>query len=146
MSSVSRPIIECDHYDAGVCRMQFYGGRPTESQCLNSCGARTSRPGHVVWQLVDGKPRPLRRQASDVATAPVGTGVQRLATGAAGLAKSAAGIDRAAPEVIESRRAQCDACPHARVTLGVFQHCGLCGCLTSAKTTLKAEKCPAGKW
>jgi hypothetical protein len=153
MASISLPIIDCDHYDGGRCRMGFYGGHPMAAQCLNNCGARTSRPGHVVWRLVDGRPQPVRRRLHDeaenglVATGGrANGGFHKLATGAAGLAKSAIGINRAAAEVIASRRDECDACPHARVMLGAFQHCGLCGCLTAAKTTLANEKCPAGKW
>jgi hypothetical protein len=133
--------------------MGFYGGHPTGAQCLNNCGARTSRVGHVVWRLVDGKPRPVGRRIPDTPEKnPIAVGgrsdggFHKLATGGAGLAKAAIGINRAAPEIIASRRAACDACPHARVTLGVFQNCALCGCLTAAKTTLANEKCPAGKW
>jgi hypothetical protein len=136
--------------------MGFYGGKPTVSQCMNNCGARTSRPGHVVWRMVDGKPEPVRNRtrgmeiaastASHGTAGRIETGLRKFATGAAGLAKSAAGIDHASDDLIESRRTICDACPHARVMVGVFQHCGLCGCLTSAKTTLASEKCPAGKW
>jgi len=135
-------MIECDHYDAGRCRMRFYGGHPTAEDCQNRCGARTSRPGHVAWRMADGKPQPVRRQSRGI----VDGGLHKLASGAAGLAKSAVGVDRAAETVIESRRAICNACPNARVTLGVFQQCGLCGCLTAAKTTLAGEECPAGKW
>jgi hypothetical protein len=135
-------MIECDHYDGGQCRMRFYGGHPTAEDCQNRCGARTSRPGHVVWRLVDGTPQPARGRSRGLVEA----GLHTLVSGAAGLAKSAVGIDRAAEAVIESRRAICNACPRARVALGVFQQCGLCGCLTEAKTTLANEKCPAGKW
>ena len=37
---------------------------------------------------------------------------------------------------------QCQACPQ----LTASGTCGLCGCVVSFKTRVKAASCPAGKW
>jgi hypothetical protein len=66
--------------------------------------------------------------------------VQAVIRGVVGLTKVALSIDKADDAVIESRRAICQAC---RPDKGV---CDKCGCLIAAKTRLKGEQCPIGKW
>jgi hypothetical protein len=64
-----------------------------------------------------------------------------IVRGAAGLIQSELNIGVAADEVIAARRAACEACDqwdHGR--------CKSCGCYTFAKTRLRSEKCPLGKW
>ena len=62
-------------------------------------------------------------------------------SGVSGLVRSHLNIGIAADEAIAARRAACEACDrwdHGR--------CGECGCYTFAKTRLRSEKCPLGKW
>ena len=61
--------------------------------------------------------------------------------GAVKLAQSELGLGIAADKTIAARRAACEACDrwdHGR--------CNECGCYTYAKTRLKSEACPLGKW
>lgn len=66
--------------------------------------------------------------------------VKGVLHGAAGLARVALGIDKASDDVIDARLATCRACEHWQDSLG--GRCGICGCLTQAKTRLRAERCP----
>lgn len=84
------------------------------------------------------------------------TGVQRIVTGAAGLAKAAAGIDRAGDATVQARRDLCRECPEATRNsdlrfaknrgLTTLSRCKLCDCFIAAKTLIRSETCPAGKW
>ena len=57
------------------------------------------------------------------------------------------GFKRSSPELLETRLAQCQACPELE-----NDHCKLCGCACVAenrflnKIALESEKCPLGKW
>ena len=57
------------------------------------------------------------------------------------------GFKRSSPELLETRLAQCQACPKLE-----NDHCKLCGCACVAenillnKLALESEKCPLGKW
>ena len=67
--------------------------------------------------------------------------VGQVVQGAIKLATSELGIWRATPEMIAARRAACESCDqwdHGR--------CKSCGGYTFAKTRLRSEKCPLGKW
>lgn len=64
-----------------------------------------------------------------------------IVRGAAGLIRSELNIGVAPDAVIAARRAACESCDqwdHGR--------CKSCGCYTYAKTRLRSEKCPIGKW
>jgi hypothetical protein len=70
--------------------------------------------------------------------------------GAVGLTKAALNIDNVHDEVKESRRNECRACEFSEKkdfggTVKV-RLCSKCGCYIAAKTKLKDEKCPIGKW
>lgn len=67
-----------------------------------------------------------------------------VAKGVRGLAKVAAGIDNAPEAVREERRRICAEC--LGVELGWRTECPVCRCFIKAKTRLKAERCPDGKW
>lgn len=61
--------------------------------------------------------------------------------GTAGLLRSHLNIGVTDDKTITARRAACEACDrwdHGR--------CNECGCYTYAKTRLRSEKCPLGKW
>ena len=45
-------------------------------------------------------------------------------------------------ETAEARLAICLQCPH----LSPLNRCLKCGCFLKAKTRLRTEKCPVGKW
>jgi hypothetical protein len=65
----------------------------------------------------------------------------KAVTGAVKLAAVELGLWRPPAELVAARRAACEACDrwdHGR--------CGECGCYTFAKTRLRSEKCPLGKW
>ena len=64
--------------------------------------------------------------------------------GAVGLSKWLLRLDRPAARVATDRLRVCRQCPE-RVS-GVIGTCRLCGCVLRAKVTIRAEKCPAGKW
>lgn len=70
-----------------------------------------------------------------------GCGRISVAQGAVKLIKSELNLGIAADEVIAERRAACESCDqwdHGR--------CKSCGCYTYAKTRLRSERCPLGKW
>lgn len=72
------------------------------------------------------------------------------------IAQSVAGLGLADNGVIQHRRDICRECPHAtrnqsrlnRPTKGLtnLSRCSLCNCFIAAKTKLRSEQCPAGKW
>ena len=69
--------------------------------------------------------------------------------GAVGLVKAVLGVDRPAENVIELRRGICLGCelrrlPIKRIDLGGY--CVRCKCWLAAKTAIKSEACPIGKW
>jgi len=82
--------------------------------------------------------------------------VQTVAHGAVGLSKVALHIDIAADETIAIRRDVCRWCEFASKSknpkfdstngLTNFSMCSKCHCLIVAKSKLKSEKCPEGKW
>ena len=72
--------------------------------------------------------------------------VGQVIHGAAGIAKALTGTGGASDELVATRLAVCNACPHAEKFLGMLQRCGLCGCSTWAKIRNADERCPAGKW
>jgi hypothetical protein len=61
--------------------------------------------------------------------------------GAIGLGKAVFGIDPAHPRVIVARRKICVRCPLRRQGL-----CRACGCIIKAKTMVRGEACPKGRW
>ena len=79
-----------------------------------------------------------------------------LKRGVIGLGRVALRIGIASPSVIGDRRDLCRVCPEAtrrddwqdRPSQGLttMSKCKLCRCIIAAKTQLKSEKCPAGKW
>jgi hypothetical protein len=79
-----------------------------------------------------------------------------LARGVAGLAKSGLGVDRPDEATIAHRRDTCRGCEHAtRSTdpkyaanrgLTTFSQCSVCNCFIAAKTLVRSEACPLGKW
>lgn len=69
-------------------------------------------------------------------------GAKRFVVGAGKLARAEVGLNVLKDEAtIAERRAACESCDR-------WEHgrCLECGCYTWAKTKLKAEKCPLGKW
>lgn len=61
--------------------------------------------------------------------------------GAVKLATAELGIDDVSLEVLQTRRDTCQSCD-----LNDFGRCMSCGCYLWAKTRLKKESCPIGKW
>ncbi|MGA1046372.1 MAG: DUF6171 family protein [Phycisphaerales bacterium] len=62
-------------------------------------------------------------------------------SGAVRLLQSEIGIGVASDEIVADRRRACESCDrwdHGR--------CRECGCFTFAKTKLRSERCPLGKW
>lgn len=57
--------------------------------------------------------------------------------------KSFLGNILADSEIVESRRAECDSCEHLFKPTG---SCKICKCFVKAKTKLKNQSCPVGKW
>lgn len=89
------------------------------------------------------------REQCEQGTCPVGKfeGVSRdYLRGAIGIAKWAAGQDQADKKTIAKRRVICRGCPAAKLVLGVLAQCGECKCVLMAKTSLRDQKCPQGKW
>lgn len=71
----------------------------------------------------------------------VSCGRSSVVKGASGLIRSTLNIGIAADEVVAERRRSCESCDrwdHGR--------CGECGCYTHAKTRLRSESCPLGRW
>ena len=69
------------------------------------------------------------------------TPIASAISGAVKIAKAELGIGRIRDEVVAERRAICEGCErwdHGR--------CTECGCFTYAKTKLRSEACPLGKW
>lgn len=67
--------------------------------------------------------------------------VGRTIVGAVKLAASELNLGRVADHVVAERRRACESCDrwdHGR--------CRECGCFTFAKTKLRSERCPLGKW
>ena len=87
-----------------------------------------------------------------------GNTAKRFAHGAIQRTRDMLGLDRAAPAVIEARRAICQACPSAIPCRGDIDrkcYCAECCvirrgrrlcCPLPTKTRLKSERCPLGKW
>lgn len=73
-------------------------------------------------------------------------GTRDYFAGMIGIAKAVARIDRAEPATIARRRVICRGCPESIPSAIGTMKCRLCGCQLWAKTTLKDQKCPAGKW
>ena len=46
-------------------------------------------------------------------------------------------------EIIDSRLSECESCEHL---FKPTRNCKLCYCFVDAKTKLKGQSCPAGKW
>lgn len=74
----------------------------------------------------------------------------KAAHGATGLAKAALGIGLAEAPFIIERRELCHACEFSTRNRIGFQkliaRCTKCSCIIAAKTRLKDEQCPEGKW
>jgi len=69
--------------------------------------------------------------------------------GAKGIFDYAMHRDRPIQDVVNRRRAICRGCEHAIPCVGKvgrYCRCGKCGCLLKAKTAIKGQTCPAGKW
>ena len=69
------------------------------------------------------------------------TSLVEKAKGAVKLAKAELGVDDVSLDVLQTRREICSSCEH-----NDFGRCSDCGCYLWAKTKLKSEKCPVGKW
>ena len=72
---------------------------------------------------------------------PPKTSLVEKAKGAVKLAKAELGVDDVSLDVLQARREACSSCEH-----NDFGRCSDCGCYLWAKTKLKSEKCPIGKW
>ena len=76
--------------------------------------------------------------------------VNTIARGVVGLTKVGLRIGIADQSVIQARRDICRVCPEATINpiigLSNISKCKQCGCFLSAKSQLKSEKCPLGKW
>jgi hypothetical protein len=78
---------------------------------------------------------------------------RNIVKGAAGLVRAAVanttGIGLAGVAELERRREICRTCDDAipcKANPLRKCWCKRCGCLLTAKTSLKSERCPAGKW
>lgn len=73
----------------------------------------------------------------------------QITKGVVGLTKAVLGIDRADEQTIEARRSLCRSCDRAEPCIRnahQFCICKECGCLLKAKTSVKSEVCPIGRW
>lgn len=80
----------------------------------------------------------------------------KVIKGAIGLTKAALHIERAEVDIINKRRDACRNCEFSTKTPKFINNsskgltnkslCEKCGCFIMAKTTLKNEVCPEGKW
>lgn len=73
----------------------------------------------------------------------------KIVSGAVKLGTAAMGLRQAQVGVIEARRVICRQCPHATPCPVMKDRkclCTQCGCLLVAKTRLRDERCPLGKW
>lgn len=70
-----------------------------------------------------------------------GCGKVSVVKGVVKLAQSHLGFGIAADEVVAERRRSCESCDR-------WEHgrCAECGCYTHAKTRLRSESCPLGRW
>lgn len=73
--------------------------------------------------------------------APKKTSLVEKAKGAIKLGKAELGIDDVSLDVLQMRRSECQKCDKNEIG-----RCLECGCYLWAKTKLKREKCPIGKW
>ena len=47
--------------------------------------------------------------------------------------------------IVDKRRSTCNSCEHLKIIIGA-KFCNLCGCNIWAKTMIKSQSCPEGKW
>ena len=82
-----------------------------------------------------------KKKNAEAAPPPPKTSMLDKVKGAVKLASAELGIDDVSLDVLNNRRDECSKCD-----LNDFGRCLSCGCYLWAKTRLKKEKCPIGKW